>query len=137
MRHFSSKCSISNIRIQGTISKADYQQLIGTCQIGLISLHEAFTIPNIPSKTLDYFNVGLPVLASIDRATDYGKVLEEAEAGLWSYAGDHDAFKENFDKLYSNPELRREMSEKGRQYFEKNLIPEIAYATIISSIKNN
>ena len=129
--------NISNIRIQGTISKTDYQQLIGTCQIGLISLHEAFTIPNIPSKTLDYFNLGLPVLASIDRATDYGQVLEEAEAGLWSYAGDHEAFKKNFDSLYSNPELRREMGTKGRQYFEKNLIPEIAYATIISSLKDN
>lgn len=129
--------NITNIRIQGSISKSDYQRLIGVCQIGLISLHEAFTIPNIPSKTLDYFNVGLPVLASIDKATDYDKVLEEAEAGLWSYAGDHEAFKKNFDRLYLNKTEREKMGRKGRKYFETYLTPDIAYSTIISKVSIN
>ncbi len=68
--------SILNIKIQCTIPKQDYQDLISCCDLGLISLHCNFTIPNIPSKSLDYWNVGIPVLASIDKATDYGKVLD-------------------------------------------------------------
>jgi len=127
--------NIINIKILGTIPKQEYQDLLGICDIGLISLHQNFSIPNIPSKTLDYFNVGLPVLASVDKATDYGSVLDEANAGLWSYAKDIEAFKHNFDKLYLNPELRKEMGKNGRKYFEQFLTPDIAYQKIISHLQ--
>jgi len=125
---------ISNIKILRTIPKQKYQDLLGICDIGLISLHQNFTIPNIPSKTLDYFNVGLPVLASVDKATDYGSVLDNANAGLWSDSGDIEALKHNFDKLYLNPELRKEMGSNGRKYFEQFLTPDIAYLKITSHL---
>lgn len=128
------KKNIHNILVISTIPKPDYQKLISVCDIGLISLHEDFTIPNIPSKTLDYFNLGIPVLASIDRATDYGAYLDEANAGLWSYAGDHRAFKENFDILYFNLELRKELGKNGRSFFERYLTPGSAYQTIVSQL---
>jgi glycosyltransferase involved in cell wall biosynthesis len=126
---------IKNIVIRKTIAKQEYQDLISTCDIGLISLHKDFTIPNIPSKSLDYFNVGLPVLASIDAATDYGQILDDANAGLWSYAGDNEAFKSNFDRLYFNQDLRKTLGENGRKYFETYLTTDIAYQTIISNVK--
>ncbi|MDR3668329.1 MAG: glycosyltransferase family 4 protein [Ignavibacteriaceae bacterium] len=128
------KQNIRNIKLMGTISKQKYQTLISRCQLGLISLHQDFTIPNIPSKTLDYFNVGIPVLASIDKATDYNKVLDEAKAGLWSYAGDHQSFKSNFDKLYRDSSLRKTMGANGRRYFEKFLTAGLAYESIIKTI---
>lgn len=128
------KRQIPNIIVTRTIPKPDYQKLISVCDIGLISLHQDFTIPNIPSKTLDYFNLGIPVLASIDRATDYGAYLDEANAGLWSFAGDHNVLKDNFDKLYLNQDLRNEMGKNGRLFFEKYLTPDSAYQTIISHL---
>jgi glycosyltransferase involved in cell wall biosynthesis len=126
--------NIKNIMIQKTIPKKEYQKLLSVCDLGLISLNENFTIPNIPSKTLDYFNVGVPVLASIDKATDYGLLLDEANAGLWSYAGDHKKLHENFHLLYINAELRSHLGKNGRSYFEKYLTPEIAFRTIIKEI---
>ena len=129
-----SEHKITNIKTLGTIQKKEYQDLLCNCDLGLISLHQNFTIPNIPSKTLDYFNVGLPVLASIDKATDYGKVLDDAHAGLWSYSGDSEAFFNNFKKLYSDSELRKNLGENGRKYFEKYLTPDIAYKTIIEKV---
>lgn len=129
--------NICNIKIIKTIPKAEYQRLISVCDIGLISLHQDFTIPNIPSKTLDYFNMGLPVLASVDRATDYNDYLDAARAGLWSFAGDHDALKSNFDKLYFDPELRKSMGKNGRLFFEKHLTPDIAYKTIMEHLNQN
>lgn len=131
-----SDSKIMNIRIQGTIPKQEYQDLLSVCDLGLISLHKNFTIPNIPSKALDYFNVGIPILASIDEATDFGDILEETNAGLWSIAEDADSFKSNFDKLYSDNLLRSKMGEKGRIYFENNLLPEIAYQTIVNKVKD-
>ncbi len=125
---------IRNVKIIPTIPKQEYQDLLSVCQIGLISLHQNFTIPNIPSKALDYFNVGIPILASIDRATDFNKILDETGAGLWSYAGDIPSLVENFKKLHQNPDLRKQMGQKARYYFEKNLVPEIAYRTIVSKV---
>jgi glycosyltransferase involved in cell wall biosynthesis len=125
---------ISNLVIQGTISKNEYQHFLSSCDVGLISLHKDFTIPNIPSKTLDYFNVGIPVLASLDAATDYGMILNNSNSGLWSLAGNHDEFANNFDKLYQNAELRKEMGANGRKYFEQNLTPEIAYQTVFGRV---
>jgi glycosyltransferase involved in cell wall biosynthesis len=127
---------VPNIRIQGTIPKQEYQDLLSVCDLGLISLHENFSIPNIPSKTLDYFNVGLPVLASIDKATDYNEVLEQAGAGLWSFAGDDKQLFKNFEVLYANKSLRVSMGINGRNYFEKFLKPEIAYQTILNQINS-
>lgn len=124
--------NLTNIRIQSTIPKQEYQNLLSVCDVGLISLHEKFTIPNIPSKSLDYFNVGLPVLASIDKATDFNEVLNESKAGLWSYSGDHATLLDNFEILFKNSELRTSMRINGRQYFEKYLRPEMAYNVIIS-----
>lgn len=129
-----SKNRIKNILTLNTIPKQDYQDLLRQCEIGLISLHENFTIPNIPSKTLDYFNVGVPVLASIDSATDYGKILDKAEAGLWSYAGDHDKFFSNFELLYMDSAQRKKMGENGRKYFKRNLTPQIQYELLIKRV---
>jgi glycosyltransferase involved in cell wall biosynthesis len=126
--------NITNIRIKGKISKKEYQDLLTVCDIGLISLNEKFTVPNIPSKSLDYFNVGLPILASIDRSTDYNKVLDDTQSGLWSYAGDHDQFKRNFDLLYHNSTLRKSMGANGQRYHRNMLTPEIAYQKIMKEI---
>jgi glycosyltransferase involved in cell wall biosynthesis len=123
-----------NVIIKATIPKADFQKLVSVCDIGLISLHADFTIPNIPSKMLDYFNLGIPVLASIDKATDFGKMLEEANAGLWSYAGDLQSFKLNFDKLYANPDFSESLGKNGRLYFEQRLTPDIAYKVMMDNL---
>ncbi len=126
--------NLKNILIQRTVPKQEYQDLLSICHIGLISLHQNFTIPNIPSKALDYLNVGIPVLASIDRATDFGEVLEKEGVGLYSYAGDHAAFFRNFTTLYLERETARKMGEKGKEYFARCLTPDKAYQTILEKI---
>lgn len=125
---------IENIKIQGKISKKEYQDLLKVCDVGLISLHENFTVPNIPSKSLDYWNVGLPILASIDRSTDYNQVLDDSQSGLWSYAGDHDQLKRNFDLLYHNQALRETLGRNGQVYHKSHLTPELAYQKVIRQL---
>ncbi len=129
------KSQLTNIRLQGTIPKSEYQDLLSVCDIGLISLHEDFTIPNIPSKALDYFNVGIPVLASIDKATDFNWVLDSSQGGLWSFAGDHRALFKNLTTLYCDKGLRKKMGENGKIYFNQYLMPEIAYNTVLTKIE--
>jgi glycosyltransferase involved in cell wall biosynthesis len=125
---------VTNIKFLEPVSRSKYLYFLRECQVGLISLNEKFSIPNFPSKTLSYFDAGIPVLASVDKATDFGDILNEAGAGLVSFAGDTDAFYENFCKLYYSAELRKEMGQKGRIYFLENMTVERAYHTIMEHV---
>lgn len=127
--------NIKNLRFVDFLPKDDYNNLLSVCNVGLVSLNEKLAIPNIPSKTLSYFNLSIPVVASIDRATDYGQYLESAGAGLWSYAGDADKFKENLLKLYNAPKRCKEMGQNGYRFYMENMIPEKAYATIMKQLQ--
>lgn len=125
---------LKNVVIKDKIPRDDYESLVRSCDIGLINLNRNFTIPNIPSKTLSYFEAEIPVLASIDENTDYGKILDEEKAGLWSITGDLESYRKNFEKLLNNKELRKEMGKNGKKYLEKNLTVEQAYNTIIKHL---
>ncbi len=127
---------LDNVIIKDQLPRTDYQELVYNSDVGLISLNEKFTIPNIPSKTLSYFNAKVPILAAIDPHTDYGKILESSGSGLWSVTGDIKKYKSNFDQLYNNPELRRQMGESGYRYLVEHLTPSHTYKLIMEGINN-
>ena len=126
--------ALTNLVIKDAVPRQDYQKLVCSADVGLISLSEKFTIPNIPSKTLSYFNARIPVLAAIDANTDYGALLEKAGAGLWSLTGDMEKYKQNFDTLYNDSALRKQMGENGYNYLFKYLTVNITYQTILNHI---
>ncbi len=126
--------NLTNIKLVGRVPKMEYVQILAAADVGLISLHKQFTIPNFPSKVLTYFGLKKPVLASLDLSTDFGQMLDETKSGLWSEAGNIDAFKKNLLWLYNNREESIQMGENGYNYMKLHLTPEIAYRTIMENI---
>lgn len=127
---------LENVIFLDFIPRNEYELLIGACDIGSVSLHSCFTIPNIPSKTVDYCKLSLPILAAVDKNTDYPNILEkEANCGLASTYGELEKYKENLEKLYNNFELRKELGKNGRHYYENELGVDKAYETIMKQIK--
>lgn len=126
---------LDNIRFLAFMPQNEYQQLVATCDVGIVSLNEKLAIPNIPSKTLGLFNMAVPVLAAVDHVTDYGKYLEEAGAGLWCYSGENDKFKENLLALYNDRELCKQMGRNGFDFFMSHMTPTCGYNTIIEHIE--
>jgi hypothetical protein len=108
--------------------------LVKICDIGLVNLSNKFTIPNIPSRTLSYWEAKIPVLASIDKNTDFGRILEESGSGMWSITGDLISYKSNFDKLYFNKDLRSSYGGNGYRYLIENCSTTTAYSTIYKQI---
>jgi len=97
----------------------EYQALIHEADLGLVNLSEKFTIPNIPSRTIGYWDAALPVLAATDRHTDLNKnFLKKHNAGLWAQTGHLEDYYKQFMKLYKDPDLRRTMGENGRKAIE-------------------
>ena len=128
--------NLNNVRVKDFLSREEFFKVLQIADVGLISLSENFTIPNIPSKSLVYFNAKVPILASVDLNTDFGTQLENIGAGLWAEAGKTEILKEKLMYLYNNPDKRMEMGENGYLYFKSNLLASMAYKTIFSRVKN-
>ncbi len=136
LKQKSKKMKLSNVKFIDFIPREDYEKVLAMCDLGVISLSSRFTIPNIPSKTIDYFKLSLPIVAFVDKNTDYSEVLElEARAGLCSLHGDIKKAKENILKLLENNELREKFGKNGRKYYERYLGVDKAYETIMKEIK--
>lgn len=125
---------LNNVILIDLIPQDDYINLTKQCDVGLVNLSEKFTIPNIPCRTLSYWKSQLPVLAAIDKNTDYGDLLDRCNGGLWSITGNTDAYIANLLTLYNNPEKKKQMGENGYNFLINELNSEKAYKTIISKI---
>lgn len=125
---------LSNIRIFDFLPREDFNKLLAISDVGLITLHDRFTIPNIPSKTVAYMSMGKPILAAVDKATDYSQIINNANCGLCSLMGDVDGFIENILKMKDNTQILEEMGNAGKNYYQTNLRTSIAYKTIVSKI---
>jgi len=123
--------NLKNIKLMDSLSRDDYFDTLQIAEVGLISLSEEFTIPNIPSKALVYYNTKKPILAAIDTNTDFGQILEENKCGVWAASSDTSALKEKLLDLYNHPEKRAQMGQNGYDYLEKELLTHMAYKTII------
>ena len=138
LKRIKSEKKLENVKFVDFVPREDYEKLTLACDIGIVSLHSCFTIPNIPSKTVDYCKLGIPILAVTDKNTDYPKILEkEAKAGLSSIYGDLKSYKENFEKLYNDKELRLQLGKNGRKYYEEHLGVDKAYKTIMNKINGD
>lgn len=126
---------LDNVELLRRIPRSEYGKVLLDSDIGIVTLDRRFTIPNFPSKTLSYFEAGLPVVAATDQHTDFGQFLSDIGAGLWSITGDLESFHNNFERLVSDSVLRREMGSRGRQFFVDNLTVETAYQTITDKVE--
>jgi glycosyltransferase involved in cell wall biosynthesis len=125
---------LENVVFKDFLPQQDYLQLLAACDAGLIMLNEVHATPNFPSKTMSYFDLQIPVLAAIDRITDFGQFLEETGTGMWSYSGDTETFKKNLLRLYQDSELVASIKENEKEYFKQYMQPEYAYTTIMNQI---
>lgn len=135
LKQKSKEMELLNVKFIDFIPREEYEKVLAMCDLGVISLSSKFTIPNIPSKTIDYFKLELPVIAFVDNNTDYSEVLElEARAGLCSLHGDIKKAKENILKFQENKELRERFGKNGREYYERYLGVDKAYRIIMEEI---
>lgn len=106
--------NLSNTSFINKLERNKYERVMASCDVGLVSLHPDFTVPNFPSKTIDYLKYGLPILASLDATSlnDFGDFIQnKAKVGLSSHAEDMNKYKSNLIKLYKDQSFYRQLSE--------------------------
>lgn len=109
-----------NSIVLDNLPREEYEKLVYSCDVGIISLDSRFTIPNYPSRVLSYMEYSMPVLATTDKNTDFKElIIEQALCGMWCESKSTDKFIEIVRRFVSCPEAREKMGKSGRKYLEK------------------
>ena len=104
---------------------------------GLVISKPGVGANSVPSKTWSIMSASRPVLANFDENELKG-IITDHNCGIFTKAGDKDAFKASILKLYSNPGLCREYGQNGRQFVLENLTKEVGtkkYVDVIESFE--
>ena len=134
LKNVANQMGIYNLKFIDSLSRENYFKLISSCNLGLISLHQDFTVPNTPMKLNDYLNAGIPVLASIDRNNDLGELLEQNKMGKYAYADSPDMLFKQFLMLYEDNDLCIELGKNGYAFCLNNLSVEKACIDVLKQL---
>lgn len=137
LKRISEEKNLTNIRFMDFMPQADYLNLVKSVDLGLVSINENYRVPTCPSKAVSYMASGVPVFAMINPENDYGSIIENACAGYWAIGSDKNRIVELFDKLFSDNDLRAQMSKCGLKFYQENCTPDVAYKTMIDQMNNN
>lgn len=129
------KNNYKNVKLLSYLEKEKYDELVKSCDIGLILLDNRFTIPNFPSRILSYMEVGMPILAATDKNTDVGTIIESGEFGYWNESGDINGFRKNIDNIISYEDRLSEMGKNSREYLEQNYTVEKGAEIILKNFR--
>lgn len=130
------KLNLHNVIFMDFMPRNEYLSFVKNVDLGLISIHGNNAAPTCPSKIISYMSLKVPVLALINRNSDYGQVyIEKPNAGFWTVASDKESVYRLFDKLYSDKNLRKQMGEDGYKFYCENLTTEKVYNEMIKQME--
>lgn len=111
---------LNNLIFYEEMPSEKYIEFVSACDVGIVSLDKRFTIPNYPSRILDYMKYSLPIIACTDEVTDFKDLItRQARCGLWSVSGDVDAFCSNVRALCENDKNLLIMGENGNSHLKE------------------
>ena len=119
----------SSVKVMEGLPKAEYDELVRACDVGLIFLDHRFTIPNYPSRLLSYLENKMPVICATDSHTDIGRIAEKNGYGFWCESVRVEDFVALVDKMIASD--RKAMGERGYDYLKANYLVENTYGTIM------
>ena len=98
-----------------SLDRDSYLELATACDIGLVVTVPIADIPTFPSKTLDYLQASLPVVAAVEDDTDFRDFVETHGFGRVVRAGDSTELLAVLETLARDAEMRYAMAEAGKR----------------------
>lgn len=132
MKKWYSETKPSSVTLMERLPKDDYDNLVASCDIGLIFLDHRFSIPNFPSRLLPYLENKMPIIAATDPNSDVGRIAEENGFGLWCASNSVEAFSTKVDKMLGSD--IRAMGERGYVFLCANYRVQNTYDAIMKHI---
>ena len=100
----------------GKLPREEYLNVLSYSDIGVVATIENVDSPTYPSKSLDYMAASIPIVASVEKNSDFGLVLEENNFGLSCDAGNPETLAKLLIILAEDAELRYAMGRNGLKF---------------------
>ena len=82
IKNFINKNGLKQTKLFTNLTKVQYLQIVNESNMGMVFLNKSFSIPNFPSRILDYMKYSLPVFSWTDKVSDIGDLFESKKAGF-------------------------------------------------------
>ena len=112
----------------------DISHVFSLGDAGLVISKPGVGANSVPSKTWSIMSASRPVLANFDE-NELKDILAGNECGIFTKAGDKEAFKQSIIKLYENRDLCKKYGTNGRQFVMDNLTREVGTQKYVDVIK--
>lgn len=129
---------LTNVTMLPFQDYADISHVFSLGDAGLVISKPGVGANSVPSKTWSIMSASRPVLANFDE-NELKDILAGNECGIFTKAGDKEAFKQSVITLYENRELCKKYGKNGRQFVMDNLTKEVGtqkYVDVIKSVVN-
>lgn len=113
----------------------DISHVFSLGDVGLVISKPGTGAASVPSKTWSIMSASRPVLANFDE-NELKDILAANECGIFTKAGDKEAFKQSIITLYENRELCKQYGENGRKFVMDNLTREVGTQKYVDVIKS-
>lgn len=133
---FVAKHNLSNVHLLPFQPYEDISQVFSLGDAGLVISKPGVGANSVPSKTWSIMSASRPVLASFDE-NELKDIVESHRCGLFSKAGDKEAFRSSIVQLYKDTDLCKEMGTNGRAFVMQNLTKEVGtkkYVDVINKV---
>jgi glycosyltransferase involved in cell wall biosynthesis len=103
------------------LPKGEFESALAAADCLLLHEKPGVVEMSVPSKLTTYFTAGRPVVAATDPRSAAASLMSASGAGLTVPAGDAQAALAVIESLCEEPELARELGERGRRYAAAHL----------------
>ena len=122
--------NLKNVLLVKELPYLDYERILKCAHVGLIFLNPNFTIPNFPSRILNYMQNKMPVICATDLITDIGMIAQKNSFGYSCFTSDYDSFYDFVIKLLNN-DVREKMGINAYNFLKNEYSVEGSYKKII------
>ena len=127
--------ALSNVAMLPFQPYEDISHVFSLGDAGLVISKPGVGANSVPSKTWSIMSASRPVLANFDE-NELKTIVEDHQCGIFTKAGDKEAFKQSILTLYNNRELCKEYGRNGRQFVMDNLTKEVGTQKYVEVIKS-
>lgn len=126
--------NIKNISFLPFQPYEDISHVFSLGDVGLIISKPGVGENSVPSKTWSIMSAECPVIANFDE-NEIKTILNDNNCGIFTKAGDKEAFKNAILELYNDKEKVVQLGKNGRQFIMENLTREIGTSKYVKVVK--
>jgi colanic acid biosynthesis glycosyl transferase WcaI len=116
------------VEMKGLVSDEELQRELDLASLGAVTQHYGGAEFNVPSKLMNYFGSGLPVIASVDPAGEVTRLLELCGGGWATSSADPASFARQAAAAFLDPSELGRRGAAAWKFARDNFAPEALVA---------